>query len=71
MQKEEPTIINALNLKERTENIQNETNKIRDSVEDRLSKIARQTVNEVSRRKRIAKDKLKATSQKERIHFWK
>ena len=33
--------------------------------------IACQTVNEVSRRKSIAKAKLKATSQEERIHLWK
>ena len=37
-------------LKERTEYIQNVVDKIRDSVEDRQSWIAWQTVNEVSRR---------------------
>ena len=40
-------------------------NKIRDSVEDRQSRIAWQMVNEVSRRKSTAKAKLKATSQEE------
>ena len=58
-------------LKEQTEYLQNQINKIRDSVEDRLSRIAWQMVNKVSRRKSIAKAKLKATSQEERIHLWK
>ena len=40
-------------------------------IEDRQSRIAWQTVNEVSRRKSIAKAKLKATNQEERIHLWK
>ena len=78
-----PTNINALKLKkaqnelvnvylkEQTEYIQNQINKIRDSVEDRQSRIAWQTVNEVSRRKSTAKAKLNATSQEERIHLWK
>ena len=43
--------------------------KIRDSVEDRQSRIAWQMVNEVSRRKSTAKAKLKATSQEERIQL--
>ena len=38
-----------------------------DSVEDRQSRIARQTINEVSRRKSTAKAKLKAASQQERV----
>ena len=58
-------------IKEQTEYIQNQIDKIRDSVEDRQSRIARQTVNEVSRRKSSAKAKLKATSQQDRIHLWK
>ena len=58
-------------LKEQTENIQNQIDKIRDSVEDRQSRIAWQMVNEVSRRKSTAKAKLKATSQEEQIHLWK
>ena len=67
-----PTNTNALKLKtaqyqlagiyikEQTEYIQNQIDKIRDSVEDRQSRIAWQTINEVSRRKNTAKAKLKA-----------
>ena len=44
---------------------------IRDSVEDRQSRIAWQTINEVSRRKNTAKAKLKAANQQERIKLWK
>ena len=78
-----PTNINALKLKkaqnelanlylkEQMDHIQNQINKIIDSVEDRQFRIAWQTVNEVSRRKRTAKAELKATSQEERIHLWK
>ena len=58
-------------LKEQTEYIQNQINKIRDSVEARQSKITWQTVNEVSTRKSTTKVKLKATSQEERKHLWK
>ena len=58
-------------LKEQTEYIQNQINKVRDSVEDRQSRIAWQTVNEVSRRKSTAKVKLKASCLEERIHLWK
>ena len=58
-------------LKEQTEYIQNQIDKIRDSVEDRQSKIAWQTINEVSRRKSTAKAKLKAANQQERIKLWK
>ena len=64
-----PTNTNALKLKtaqyqlagiyikEQTEYIQNRIDKIRDSVEDRQSRIAWQTINEVSRRKNTAKSK--------------
>ena len=45
--------------------------KIRDSVEERQSRIAWQTINEVSRRKNTAKAKLKAANQQERIKLWK
>ena len=45
-------------IKEQTEYIQNQIDKIRDSVEDRQSRIAWQT-NEVSRRKGTVKAKLK------------
>ena len=58
-------------LKEQTEYIQNHVDKIRDSVEDRQSRIAWQTINEVSKRKSIAKAKLKAANQQERIKLWK
>ena len=58
-------------LKEQTEYIQNQIDNIRDSVEDRQSRIAWQTINEVSRRKSTAKAKLKAASQQERVKLWK
>ena len=58
-------------LKEQTEFIQNQIDKIRDSVEDRQSRIAWQTINELSRRKSTAKAKLKAANQQERIKLWK
>ena len=58
-------------LKEQTEYIQNQIDKIRDSVEDRQSRIAKQTINEVSRRKSTAKAKLKAANHQERIKLWK
>ena len=58
-------------VKEQTEYIQNQIDKIRDSVEDRQSRIAWQTINEVSRRKSTAKAKLKAASQQERVKLWK
>ena len=58
-------------IKEQTEYIQNQIDKIRDSVEDRQSRIAWQTINEVSRRKNTAKAKLKAANQQERVKLWK
>ena len=58
-------------LKEQTKYIQNQIDKIRDSVEDRQSRIAWQTINEVSRRKSTVKAKLKATSQQDQIHMSK
>ena len=78
-----PTIANArilkktqkqlagIYLKEQTEFIQNKIDKIRDSAEDRQSRIAWQTINEVSGRKSTAKVKLKAANQQERIKLWK
>ena len=57
--------------KEQTKYIQNQIDKIRDSVEDRQSRIAWQTINKVSRRKNTAKAKLKAANQQERIKLWK
>ena len=77
-----PTNTNALKLKtaqyqlagiyikEQTEYIQNQIDKIRDSMEDRQSRIAWQRINEV-RRKNTAKAKLKAANQQERIKLWK
>ena len=61
----------GISLKEQTEYIQNQIDKIIDSVEDRQSRIAWQTINEVSRRKSTAKTKLKAASQQERVKLWK
>ena len=40
-------------------------------MEDRKSRIAWQTINEVSRKKNTAKAKLKAANQQERIKLWK
>ena len=53
-------------LKEQTEYIQNQIDKIRDSVEDRQSRIAWQTINEVSWRKSTAKAKSKAANQQKK-----
>ena len=50
--------------------MQNQINKIRDSVEDRQCRIVWQTVNEVNRRKSTAR-KLKAASKEEGIYLWK
>ena len=47
-------------LKVQSECIQNQIDKIRDAIEDRQSRIAWQTINEVSRKKSTAKAKLKA-----------
>ena len=58
-------------INEQTEYIQNQIDKIRDSVEERQSRIAWQILNEVSRRKSRAKAKLKAASKQERIKLWK
>ena len=57
-------------LKEHGEYIQNQRDKIRDSVKDRQSRIAYQTINEVSKRKSTVKAKLKEANQ-ERIKLWK
>ena len=58
-------------LKEQTDYIQNQIDKINDSIEDRQSRIAWQMVNEVSRKKSTVKAKLKVTNQHEQIHLWK
>ena len=63
--------LTGIYLKEQTEYIQNQIDKIRDSVEDRQSRIAWQTINEVSKRKNTTKAKLKAANQQERIKLWK
>ena len=57
----------SIYLKEQTEYIQNQVVEIRDSVEDRQSRIAWQTINEVSRSNSTTKAKPKATNQQERI----
>ena len=61
----------SMYLKEQTEYVQNQTDKIRDSLEDRQFRIAWKRINEVSRRKSTVKAKLKATNQQERIKLWK
>ena len=61
----------SIYLKEQTECVQNQIDKIRDSVEDRKCRIAWKTINEVSRRKSKAKAKFKATNQQERIKLWR
>ena len=61
----------SIYLKEQTEYIQNQIDQIRDSEEDKQSRIAWQTINELSRRKSTAKAKLKATNQQEIIKMWK
>ena len=72
-QKSEMIIIDLQisNYEEQTEYIQNQIDKIRDSVEDRQSRIAWQKINEVSRRKSTAKAKRKVANQQERIKLWK
>ena len=61
----------SIYLKKQIEYIQNQIDKIRDSVEDRQSRIAWQTINEVSRRKSTAKAKLNAKNLQEKIKLWK
>ena len=51
-------------LKEQTEYIQDQINKIQHSVEDRQSWIAWQRVNEVSKRKSISRTKLKSARRR-------
>ena len=69
--KKAQNVLASIYLKEQTEHIQNQIGKIRNSVEDRQSRIAWQTINEVSRRNSTTKAKLKATNQQERIKPWK
>ena len=63
--------LTGIYLKEQTEYIQNQIDKIRHSVEDMQSRIAWQTINEVTKRKSTTKAKLKAANQQERIKLWK
>ena len=69
--KKAPNELASIYLKEQIEYIQNQIDKIRDSVEDRQSRIAWQTINKVSWRKSTTKAKLKAANQQERIKLWK
>ena len=69
--KKAPKELASIYLKEQTEYIQNQTDKIRDSVEHSQPRIAWQMINEVSRRNSTAKAILKATNQQERIKLWK
>ena len=61
------TLSISRHLSKGTDRIHTKSDKIRDSVEDRQSRIAWQTINEMSRRKSTAKAKLKAANQQERI----
>ena len=63
--------LTGIYLKEQTEYIQNQIDKIKDSVEDKQSRIAWQTINEVSKRKSTTNAKLKAANQQERKKLWK
>ena len=62
---------NNTHQKEWLEYIQGQMDKIRNSVENRQSWIAWQTINEVNRKKRTLRTKLKAASQEERLLKWK
>ena len=55
----------SIYLKEQTQYIQNQIDKIRYSVEDKQSRIAWQTINEVSRRKSTVKNKLQINKKEE------
>ena len=56
---------------EQKEYIQRQMNKIRYSIDDRQSRIALQTANEVSKRKTNSRAKLKAAKQEERLQLRK
>ena len=66
-----PTELLKTCQKEQIEYIQGQINKIRNSVEDRQSRIAWQTVNEVSKMKSTSRTKLIAASQEEGLQIWK
>ena len=61
--------LTGIYLKEQAEYVQNQIDKIRDSVEDRQSRIAWQTINEVSEEEH-SQSKIEAASQQERIKLW-
>ena len=69
--KKEQNELASIYLKEQTEYKQNQIDKIRDSVEDKQSRITRQTINGVSRGNSTAKAKLIAPNQQEKIKLWK
>ena len=64
--KKAQNLLVSMYLKEQREYIQNQRDKIRDWVEDRQSRTAWQTINEVSRRKSTTQAKLKAANQKKK-----
>ena len=66
-----PKKLTTVNQKERKCKIKGQIYKIRNSVENRQSRIAWQTVMEGNKRKWILTAKLKDTNQEERIHTWK
>ena len=57
-----------INQKEQIDYIQDQINKIRNSVKYRQSQIVWQTINEVSKKKSTSRAKQKAVSHEERIH---
>ena len=68
LKKTQSELTNAY-LKEQTDYIQDQINKIRDSVEDTESRIAWQIENEMSIRKSTTRSKLKDTNKKDQIHY--
>ena len=64
LKKGQKELINAYQ-KEQIEYIQEQINKIRNSVEDKQSRIASLAVNEANKRKSTSKDKLKVACQEE------
>ena len=51
--------------------IQGQINEIRNSVENRKSRLSWHTINEVSKRKNTLREKLKAVNQEKRLQKWK
>ena len=56
------------NRKEQLEHIQGQINRIRNSIDDRQSRLAWQTVNKVIRTQRPLRAKLNDASKEERLH---